>query len=369
MLLFLMCLSCIDAATFSWHTTQFAGHERIYDKYVPDSYFSKEDTSNHLGLIVSMHGWTDTAGGHCRRDVQADTLADELNVVVICPQGLLPARDGYFWRAYPGGAPYASGNIMKTSEDMDFLKQLIKDVQKEYGIAQNSKSWKNTLIGGCSNGGSSVWRFACSRNDNAMDAQELVDGLVVVCQSFFDPVSGWGKPFKIPMCAEQLPLFMLVGTEDWAFKNSYYSTWDQYSRHVLQCNGHLHEKVFLDESFPWGACACDEYLDCGNESSIAVKSRLCSVQGANHDCTMSYPSWKMAWQYLEVEMTASSTSENEGRSRHGSRAKGRGRGRGRASEKPSAKQKRIRMQHFKHWNHKQEHRGKSHRKNHHWKNY
>lgn len=290
---------------------QYMGSERFYDKYVPDSYSSiGDDESGNLGLILSLHGWTDTAGGHCRRDVQAETLADELNVVVICPQGLLPAKDGYFWRAYPGGAPYASGAVMRTSEDMDFLKQLIKDVQKEYGITQDGGSRKKTLIGGCSNGGSSVWRFACSRNE--VRAEDLVDGIVVVCQSFFDPDSGWGSRFKIPYCAERLPLFMLVGTDDWAFKNSYYSTWDQYSKHVLQCKGEKHDKVYTDESFAWGACSCDEYLDCGSDNSKVVKSRLCSVQGANHDCTMTYPTWKMAWQYLEDEMS-SGIEEGSGR--------------------------------------------------------
>lgn len=104
---------------------------------------------------------------------------------------------------------------------------------------------------------------------------------------------------------------MLVGTADWAFKNNYYSSWVQYSKHVLECKGEMREKTYLDESFGWGACACDEYLDCGSGNSTEVRSRLCSVRGANHDCSMTYPAWKMAWEYLEVERKSGSISADE----------------------------------------------------------
>lgn len=121
------------------------GKQRTYKLYVPDN------VQESAPLVFSLHG----TGGSCEwGHPEFNTLADQNGFIVVYPSGL----DVYypeFGSSMPGWQ--ATGT---TSDDTDFLLNIIEDVNKRYTVDR-----KRIYCCGFSNGGMMTYTVACALRD------------------------------------------------------------------------------------------------------------------------------------------------------------------------------------------------------------
>ena len=182
----------------------------------------------------------------------------------------------------------------------DFIAALIEHLQGTYAIPEGK-----VIMSGHSNGGSMAFRFYCERS-------ELIGGLVIQSQAYFDPVVGYYDyinkrvPSGTPQCHPKFkrPFYSDIGTAD-VYYGPNVSTpgfqgidkWRQnFSVAVLGCTGEAAPTSRGPHSLPGSdgkggeevglASTCYEFAagSCPGMTPPAI-NRFCSVAGLAHDET------------------------------------------------------------------------------------
>jgi len=208
----------------------------------------------------------------------------QTGVLVVCPAALNGADGNACWKAFPNYG-YCFSNSPESSEDVNFLEALIQSLKTQYAIPADK-----VVMSGFSNGGSMAYRFMCEKS-------ELISGLVVGGQAWFDPWVGYydyqnqtiltGTPQCNP--TRKVPFYGVIGTQD-----EYYGdcavvpgfkmreNWGAMSTEILGCTASSNRTVTTRlPSFPQGAASCEEYT-CPSVIAPSL-NRLCSVTGMGHD--------------------------------------------------------------------------------------
>ena len=233
--------------------------------------------------------------------------------IVVCPaaQVLGPNKgngSGPCWKAFqnygycqnaPGG-----GMVPEDSEDVDFIAALIEHLQDVYSFPKGT-----VIVPGHSNGGSMAFRFYCERS-------ELIGGLVIQSQAYFDPVVGYYDyvnnhvPTGTPQCHPTFkrPFYSDIGTVDVYYGPNVATPGFQgidkwrsnFSTAVLGCTGKAvktangpHTLPGYNGTNPKGGggveeleTTCYEFPadSCPGMTPPGI-NRFCSVQGLGHDET------------------------------------------------------------------------------------
>lgn len=124
------------------------GIQRKYILYVPNSY----NESTPTPLLFNFHGFTITAEMQMNNISDMRSIAESENFILVYPQGSLLLGVTH-WNV---GA-WTSGS---TSDDVGFIKDLIKKLSTEFNINQN-----RIYACGHSNGGSFCYELACKLSD------------------------------------------------------------------------------------------------------------------------------------------------------------------------------------------------------------
>lgn len=238
-----------------------AGVERAFLEYAP---------SSPQGMVVLLHGKGETMEQICTY-AQVQTLVEERNVAVVCPQALGFESNGLqlgtYWRSFPG-ASYAEFPGSDGDEDMVFLKTLVKDLQQVHQVTP-----EKTLLAGCSNGGSMAYRFAC-------EAPELIQGVAGICQQWFDPWLGYQKSGQLTcsISTSKPTLWQAIGTQDSVYSKEAESmmSFSEYSSSVLGC------AADIEVSFGSGDVTCFD-MNCPSVKGPG-RTRFCRYSGVMHQC-------------------------------------------------------------------------------------
>jgi len=121
-------------------TIKVGGENRSYILYVPDN------VQANAPLVFSLHG---TSGSSSNKAPFRTSVADEKGCIVVYPQG----KSLYF--PVFGGNATGWHSIGETSEDIDFFKAIIEDVNSQYTIDR-----KRIYCCGFSNGGMMTYTVA-----------------------------------------------------------------------------------------------------------------------------------------------------------------------------------------------------------------
>ena len=181
---------------------------------------------------------------------------------------------------------YCIGGKPESSQDVDFLAALIGTLKQIYVIPE-----ARTIMSGISNGGSCAYRFFCEHS-------ELIDGLVIGIQAWFDPWVGYfdyvqhALPTGTPQCRpkKQVPLYSADGTKDWFYGQppcfpgfEAVANWQNFSTEVLGCTG---ERTLTQKGahvFPQGsATQCYTFPSCARVTGAGLNV-MCEVTGMDHD--------------------------------------------------------------------------------------
>eukprot|EP01048_Picozoa_sp_COSAG05_P017776 COSAG05_NODE_2485_length_3002_cov_34.630727_1_plen_425_part_00 len=272
-----------NTSNLSW-----AGKERRYMTLVPDS---KPVT----GLIVVVDPVTfDSLELTCP---QLAKVALQTGAVVACPAALnridtKGGAPGACWKAW--GNYGTCGGVREDSEDVGFLAALIHKLVQAHKIRPAQEGGK-ILMSGMSNGGSMAFRFNCEQS-------ELIRGLAVQSQAFFDPYVGFYDyqnnrvPNGTPQCkpTKLVPFYSDVGTTDVyygpnvadpAFRGQ--QKWlHNYSKAVLGCTGEVSVTAKGPHEFPdgKGPATCYQFASCPRITGAGL-NRFCSVPGMGHDAS------------------------------------------------------------------------------------
>ncbi len=118
-------------------TIMVNGVERQYILYVP------QGCPENAPMVVSMHG----TGGHKEdRALRFQSVADEEKFIVVFPQGL-----NYYFPVFGGTLP-GWESTGEYSKDVDFIRQLVEEVGKEFSVDR-----KRVYCCGFSNGGMNTY--------------------------------------------------------------------------------------------------------------------------------------------------------------------------------------------------------------------
>ena len=264
----------------------FAGHERQYYVTMPPN------PSQPTGLIVALTpDDIDGAARFCEKEL--GDVASRTGAIVICPAAMIFNSSG---PGHPGGPNpcwlsfanygYCLGGNPESSEDVDFLAALIVAAKETWAIPPG-----RTIMSGISNGGSCAYRFNCEHS-------ELIDGLVIGIQAWFDPWVGYFDyvnnmlPVGTPQCAPkiQVPLYSADGTADWFYGQppcfpgfEAVANWRNFSEQILGCSGQAYVTEKGPHDFTQGTnTTCYTYPSCPGISGAGLNV-MCEVQGMSHD--------------------------------------------------------------------------------------
>lgn len=163
------------------YSCRIDGVERVYKLYLP------EGIKPNAPLVFVLHGY----GGTFNLDTKGfNEAADRHGFAVCYPQGSKDGRGRNCWNV---GYPFQED---MTVDDISFLCQLAKKLQKEHNLSS-----QNTFCTGMSNGGEMCYLLAYSRQ-KTFRAVAPIAGLTMA----------W-MPEKYTR-TRPIPLFELHGTED-----------------------------------------------------------------------------------------------------------------------------------------------------------
>jgi poly(3-hydroxybutyrate) depolymerase len=249
------------------HNMTFMGHERQYYVSLPPN------PSAATGLIVALT--PDSIFGamwFCRKELGG--VARQTGAIVICPAALSfnssgPGHPGTLtpcWLSFAHNG-YCMGGKPESSMDVEFLAALIGVAKSRWPAIPHGR----TIMSGISNGGSCAYRFYCEQS-------ELIDGLVIGIQAWFDPYVGYFDyihhrlPSGQPQCApkKQVPLYSADGTKDWFYGQppcfpgfESVANWRNFSEDILGCTGQATATPRGPHDFPQGPnTTCYAYPSC-----------------------------------------------------------------------------------------------------------
>lgn len=139
-----------------WHneTTIHTGLNREYRVYVPESYKVGVPAS----LIVALHGLNETME-QFSNTIQIDKIADQDNIIVVCPQAIKETSSGLI--VWNSGVGLRRGEQLNHDvDDVGFIDALITRISSEYAIDP-----KKIFAFGFSMGGFMTQRLALELND------------------------------------------------------------------------------------------------------------------------------------------------------------------------------------------------------------
>ncbi|MCU1361679.1 MAG: uncharacterized protein JWN99_2968 [Ilumatobacteraceae bacterium] len=139
-----------DASTTS-DPSAGAFADRPYDVFVPSSY----DGSQHVPLVISLHGYTST-GALQEAYFGLQPLAEDRGFLYVHPDGTKDIRNAQFWNATDACCDLASAGV----DDSAYLTHIIDQVQAAYRVDA-----KRIFVLGHSNGGFMSYRMACDHAD------------------------------------------------------------------------------------------------------------------------------------------------------------------------------------------------------------
>ncbi|RAP27399.1 hypothetical protein DID78_06180, partial [Candidatus Marinamargulisbacteria bacterium SCGC AG-343-D04] len=121
---------------------------REYILYVPSSY----DGSVRMPLLFNFHGNGGNATEYCNL-TNMTSLAENNNVILVCPQGLVGGSGTSEWNAYVGEDNKSS------TDDFGFVESLVSHLSSEYSVDSN-----RVYAVGYSNGGFMSYGLACHKS-------------------------------------------------------------------------------------------------------------------------------------------------------------------------------------------------------------
>lgn len=155
--------------------------ERKFWLYIP------ENLSEYAPLVMVLHGYGGKAKGYMPEMM---TAADKHGFAVCYPQGAKDKNGKNCWNV---GYPFQKG---LQTDDIDFICDLAKHLQKEYGFKKS-----NTFLTGMSNGGEMCYIMAMTHPE-AFSAYAPIAGLTME----------WAYRKYTPKAA--VPLMEVHGTDD-----------------------------------------------------------------------------------------------------------------------------------------------------------
>jgi len=282
LLLFLL-VTCGNAQIIGNLT--WAGHVRQYYIVVPPS--------PPTGLIVALTpADIDGASWFCKKEL--GKVSPQTGAMVVCPAARIfnssgpghPGGPNPCWKSFQNYG-YCMGGAPEDSEDVDFLAALINLIKEQYSIPKGK-----TIMSGISNGGSGAFRFNCEKS-------EMIDGLVIGIQSWFDPWVGYFDyvnhqlPAGKPQCNPKYkrPLYSADGKDDWFYGQppcypgfEAVANWEKYSTQIIGCTGNRTVTSRGPHNFPQGPTECYEYPSCPGITGTGINI-MCSVTNMGHDST------------------------------------------------------------------------------------
>jgi len=136
-------------------TLQQGKTTRYYKAHVPASY----NKNNPTPLVLAFHGGMgDSKGMSNDKYYNLISKSDEEGFIVVFPNGASRLRSGKL-------ATWNAGNCCgyardSNSDDVDFVKKLLKDIESKFNINEN-----RIYATGMSNGGMFSYRLACEMSD------------------------------------------------------------------------------------------------------------------------------------------------------------------------------------------------------------
>ena len=112
------------------------------------------------GVVIAMHGVGDTASSFTQQ-FDAQSVANDLHAVIYAPQSVPPpaidGRDDHCWRCFPACKErnLITGGCYRPPDDVTFLTDLS-------ALAKKLSKTDYSMLMGCSNGGSMLYRVACN---------------------------------------------------------------------------------------------------------------------------------------------------------------------------------------------------------------
>ena len=312
------CLRASDGAVASSsRTLAHGGVSREYAVMAPE-----EDPPT--GLVIYLHGLGGTGASACSYGGLSEVV-ETVGAVVACPSARAGVDGSNCWKAFESGG-YCFPGEHECNDDVEFIAALIAAVRSDHALPDDGR----VIVAGFSNGGSMAYRVMCERS-------ELIGGIVVVGQAYFDPYvgiydndgpfDGWGygslaDPTNASYACRpkhKRPFQGLIGLDD-----EYYgmppvrpgfegvANWKAMSRDVLGCESDEVTEVAGRDGL-WGndqdggederVIACYECASCryanGSHCTLgggaidvppqapSFVNRMCSVTNLGHDASVA----------------------------------------------------------------------------------
>lgn len=150
--------------------------------HVPKSYRAGQPTP----LVISLHGFGEWPA-HLMRISGWNEVADEFGFIIVYPRG-----SGIPLHWFSNGI---RGEGRKSVEDVQFISDLLDELQRNYSIDTN-----RVYANGLSNGGGMSCLLACKLSDR-------IAAIGSVSGAYLMPRSEWNAPRRVPM-------ILFHGTED-----------------------------------------------------------------------------------------------------------------------------------------------------------
>lgn len=159
-----------------------SGKKRGFLLHVPKSYRAGQSTP----LVISFHGFGEWPA-HLMRVSGWNEVADEFGFIVAYPRG-----SGFPLHWFSNGMP---GEGRKSGEDVQFISDLLDELERDYSIDTN-----RVYANGLSNGGGMACLLACRLS-------ERIAAIGSVAGAYLLPRSEWNA-------LRRMPMILFHGTED-----------------------------------------------------------------------------------------------------------------------------------------------------------
>ncbi len=155
--LFLLLLTLPIIAQWKNETLEHGGIIREYRIYVPSGYQDLKPAS----LVFALHGLSQNMI-EFSRIIAIEKLAEEENIIVVCPQGLARSALGFKVTGWNSGASFAILDIneFRNIDDVGFIRSLVNKFSNQYTINPD-----NIFAFGFSMGGFMTQRLALELSD------------------------------------------------------------------------------------------------------------------------------------------------------------------------------------------------------------